>query len=582
MNLLSLLRCALLTTALLSAAPSAVGDQGKVTLEGVSGEVRKNLLARLSLDKQACDAADWQLQGGIKSATGEIRTGLEAFGYYQPVITPQFKPADKNGCWEATFTIQPGSRVTLRTVDVDIQGEAANDTAFTELLRKSKLQAGRPLRHDEYESLKAGISNLAAARGYFDSRFTQHELRVDPAAGYADVHLHFDSGVRFRFGATQSDQDVIDPALLQRYLAFHSGEPYSRKALTESSRALSSSGYFGQVLVEPLIEAADHQQVPVRISLTPADRHRYTGSVGYATDTGPRLGLGYKNQRINRRGHQFTSDLSLSRVISKLTLGYSIPLKNPVTDKLTYEAGYKHEVTDSFRADATALSATWAHQLKTEWLEERSLVFGREDYKIGNDDKTTSLLLMPGIGWSKSVADDRLYPRKGYRLSFKTRGGLKQVVSDVSFLQLIGEAKGVLGLPWRSRLIGRANAGVTFMNEFDQLPVSVRFFAGGDNSVRGYAYKSLGPENADGEVEGGKNLLVGSLEIEHLVTAKWGLSAFVDSGNAFDNTSVDPKTGVGVGINWRSPVGPIRIDFAHPLDKHGDRIRIHFIMGPDL
>ena len=582
MNVLSLLRWTLLTTVLLSAAPSAAGDKGKLILEGVSGEVRKNLLARLSLDQQACDAADWRLRGGVKRDGDEIRKGLQAFGYYEPVVSPQLKPRNKDGCWEVTFNIQPGKRVKLRKVDIDISGEAASDTAFAELLRKDKLQAGRPLRHDKYDSLKSAISNLAAGRGYFDSRFTRHELRVDPAAGYADVHLHFESGPRFRFGETQSDQDIIDAALFERYLAFHSGEPYSRKALTESSRALSSSGYFAQVLVEPVIEAADHQQVPIRIRVTPSDRHRYSASVGYATDTGPRLGLGYKNQRLNRRGHQFTGDLSLSQVISKLTLGYSIPLKNPVTDKLTYEAGYKHEDTDSFRTDTTALSATWAHQLENQWLEERSLTFGREDYAVGHDDSTTSVLLMPGIGWSRTVADDRLYPRRGHRLSLKTRGALQQAFSDVSFLQLIGDAKGVLGLPWRSRLIGRVRAGVSIMDGFDQLPVSVRFFAGGDNSVRGYAYKSLGPENADGDVEGGKNLLVGSLEIEHLVTAKWGLSAFVDSGNAFDDANVDPKTGVGVGVNWRSPVGPIRIDFAHPLDKQGDRIRFHFIMGPDL
>jgi len=147
MNLLSLLRCTQLTTALLSAAPLAVGDQGKVSLEGVSGEVHKNLLARLSLDKQACDAADWQLQGGLKSATEEIREGLKAFGYYEPVITPQFKPADKNGCWEATFTIQPGSRVTLRTVDVDIQGEAAKSIRrinATSLRNKTETRSEAP------------------------------------------------------------------------------------------------------------------------------------------------------------------------------------------------------------------------------------------------------------------------------------------------------------------------------------------------------------------------------------------------------------------------------------------------------
>jgi translocation and assembly module TamA len=189
---------------------------------------------------------------------------------------------------------------------------------------------------------------------------------------------------------------------------------------------------------------------------------------------------------------------------------------------------------------------------------------------------------MPGIGWTRVIADNPLYPRNGLRVNFKTRGSLQEVISDISFLQLMGSFKGILGLPWRSRVIGRVDAGATFMNSFDQLPPSVRFFAGGDNSIRGYAYKSLGPENASGDVEGGKNLLVGSLEIEHRFADKWALAAFVDAGNAFDDTVIDAKTGVGLGIRWRSPVGPIRLDFAHPLDNSDELFRVHFVMGPEL
>jgi translocation and assembly module TamA len=498
------------------------------------------------------------------------------------VINQAFQPAKQDGCWSATFDIQPGRRVTLRKVDVAIEGEAGSDDSFQQLIAKSNLKAGQPLRHDYYESLKSGITNLAAERGYFDSRFTLHELRVDPAAGYADVDLHFDSGPRSRFGETRVKQDIVSAGLLRRYLLYHEGQPYTRTALTETSRALSSSGYFAEVLVQPLIDEAKGREVPVRIVLTPAKRHRYSASVGYATDTGPRVGLGYKNQRLNRSGHQFSSDLSLSQVISKLTLGYTIPLEHPVTDKLRFEVGYKYENNDSYRADTTAVSATRAHQLENQWLQEESLVFGKEDYKLTGEERQSSVLLMPGIGWSRTVADNRLYPRKGWRLNFQTRGSLQNVISDVSFLQVITNAKAVLGLPWRTRVISRVDAGATFMNEFDQLPPSVRFFAGGDTSVRGYAYKSLGPESPSGEVEGGKNLLVGSLELEHMLTEKWGLAAFVDSGNAFDDLRLDAKTGAGVGIRWRSPVGPIRLDLAHPFEKRGDMIRVHFTMGPDL
>jgi translocation and assembly module TamA len=582
MKTLPVLCCTLVAAASLTVSLCAAAAKGSVTLKGVKGELRDNIQAWLSLKQEPCDTPDWRMQASLKKAEEDIRQALQAFGYYQPVINQTFQPAENDSCWSATFEIQPGSSVNLRNIDVDILGEARSDDSFQKLLSKTDLKSGQPLRHDRYESLKTRIADLAAERGYFDGRFTLHELRVDPVAGYADVDLHFDSGPRFRFGETRMQQDIIDEALFQRYLLYHEGEPYARTALTETSRALSGSGYFVQVLVQPLIDEARDREVPVRIGVTPAKRHRYTASVGYATDTGPRLGLGYKNVRLNRRGHQFSSDLSLSQVISKLTLAYTIPLEKPITDKLTFEVGYKHEDNDSYRADTTAIAVTRSHQLENQWQQEESLAFGKEIYKLRGEARKSSVLVMPGIGWARTVADNRLYPRKGWRLNFKTRGSLEGVVSDVSFLQLIGGAKGILGLPWRSRVISRVNTGVTFMNQFEQLPPSVRFFAGGDNSVRGYAYKSLGPENASGEVEGGKNLLVGSLEIEHMLTEKWGLAAFVDSGNAFDDVRLDPQTGVGLGIRWRSPVGPIRLDLAHPLNKDGDLFRVHFSMGPDL
>jgi len=554
----------------------------KISIEGINGRLKDNVLAWLSLAEEPCDAPGWRVQARLEKARGEIRQALQGFGYYQPNIRHLFEAAGKNGCWHASFTIEPGRRVMLRNIDVKLQGQASTDAAFTRLINSSELKSGQPLRQDHYQSLKNGISDLAASRGYLDGQFSQHELRVDPAAGYADIHLHFDSGPGYRFGEIRVQQDIIDPALLQHFLAFQSGDLYSRKTLSETSRALSSSGYFERVLVQPLVDQAMDRQVPVNISLEPSKRHAYSASIGYATDTGPRFGLGYRNQRLNTRGHQFDSDLSVSRVISKLTLGYSIPLENPVTDKLTYAAGFKHENTDSYVTDTTAVSAALTHKHASGWLEERSLTLSREDYTIDSEDTTTSRLFMPADRWLMSTADDRLYPRKGLRLHFKVNGSLEQVLSDVSFLQVSIDARGVLGLPWRSRLIGRVNTGGTLIDQFDNLPTSVRYFAGGDSSVRGYAYKSLGPENVDGVVQGGRNLLVGSIEIEHLISGRWGLAAFVDSGNAFNEMIVAPKTGIGVGIRWRSPIGPIRLDFAHPTEKNLDQFRIHFSMGPEF
>ncbi|MGD2111738.1 MAG: autotransporter assembly complex family protein [Gammaproteobacteria bacterium] len=576
---IAVVHCVLLVV-LLCLCRLTLAAETRVIIEGVTEEMRDNIRAFLSIGDEPCDAPDWRLRGRLENATQEIRRALQALGFYDPGVTQHFTPGADNGCWQARFSIEPGDPVVLRTLEIKLQGAAGEDAAFQKVVQKSGLEAGQPLRQDRYTALKRAIDTLAASRGYIEGRFTRHELRVDPAAGYADVYLDFDSGPRYRFGATRMQQDFIDQTLLVRFLAYREGEPYERQKLTDTARDLTGSGYFGQVLVQPQPEQAADGRIPVSVSLTPGKRHSYSASVGYATDTGPRLGLGYRNRRVNRSGHQYSNELSLSRVLSELTFDYSIPLEKPATDRLLFEAGYKFEDTASARSKTYAVAAKKPRLLGNDWLEEPSLVFGQEDFKVGGEHER-SILLMPGISWTKTVADDRLYPRKGYRLNFATRGGLQQVFSDTSFLQLLGNAKGVLQLPRDWRVISRVNAGVSAMNAFDELPASVRFFAGGDNSVRGYGYKSLGPKE-DGEVVGGRNLLVGSLELERRLTASWDLSAFVDSGNAFDRFHVDPKTGVGIGVRWRSPVGPVRLYLAHPLDKRGDLVRVHFIMGPEL
>jgi translocation and assembly module TamA len=252
-----------------------------------------------------------------------------------------------------------------------------------------------------------------------------------------------------------------------------------------------------------------------------------------------------------------------------------------VTDKLKFETGYQHEDTDTSTSDTTAASVTWYRVPNQGWSKERSLTLSHEEFEVG-DEKGNSTVLMPGIGWSRVLASDRLYPRKGVRLGLKLRGAAEQIVSNVSFAQAIGNAKAVLSLPARLRLITRVDAGATAMKTFEELPASVRFFAGGDNSIRGYSYESLGPKDDEGDVVGGRNLLVGSVELERLLLDKWAVALFADSGNAFDRAHVDPRTGVGIGIRWRSPVGPVRFDIAHPLKDSDEVFRIHFSMGPEL
>jgi translocation and assembly module TamA len=143
---------------------------------------------------------------------------------------------------------------------------------------------------------------------------------------------------------------------------------------------------------------------------------------------------------------------------------------------------------------------------------------------------------------------------------------------------LSGDA--IIPLPFRFSLLTRIEGGTTLCNSLEDLPPSVRFFAGGDRSVRGYAYQSLGPKDVFGDVTGGKHLLVGSIELEKAIAKIFGVAAFYDVGNAFNSFGhMDLQQGVGLGIRLYTPVGPIRLDLARQVGVKDPDFRIHFTVG---
>jgi translocation and assembly module TamA len=204
-----------------------------------------------------------------------------------------------------------------------------------------------------------------------------------------------------------------------------------------------------------------------------------------------------------------------------------------------------------------------------------------EDFEVAGQIGR-SRLLMPGMNWVRIEADNNIRPARGSRLELDVRGANDTLGSDTTFLQVIAKGKWIWSPTMRSRVLLRGDAGVTDEHSFDELPPSVRFFAGGDNSVRGYDFKELGPVDAAGKVVGGSSLAVASIEYEHSVRERWSIAAFVDSGNAFEGSEFETKTGIGMGTRWQSPLGPIRLDLAHPLHDPDTNWRLHISLGPDL
>ena len=572
---------ALAVALVLNLALVSLPAHGTVDFDGLSSATEKIVRATVPLVDEPCDARDARVRRLYRRADKEIRKALEVYGYYAPTIDRALET--KAGCWHARFRIDQGPRVSLRTVSIGVSGAGDSDSVLTRVITKADLAAGEGLNQRAYDELKATLAGVAQRRGYFDGRFVVSRLDVYPGQLAADITVDYASGERYRFGPVTLDQSVVDEELALRYVEFKPGEPYDADRLNELYTDLLTGGYFQNVELRTTQRPAPDLDVPLTIVLTPAPPRTWTTGVGYATDTGPKLRLGYLNQRLNSMGHQFEFSSSVSPVLGEATVSYRLPTGRPRDEWLSVDTGYKYENPEDSRSNEFRLGVKQVKRRRGNWRETRSVDYLLESFTVAGEPGNSSLVL-PGISWANQPLLLSSRPRRGQRLTFTVSGTDEVLGSDTAFLQLATAGKVILPLWSTARLLMRAEAGWTIKQDFEDLPFSVRYFAGGDNSVRGYDYKSLGPTDAEGKVVGGSDLLVGSVEIDQRVLDNWSVAAFVDMGNAFDNfQNLSLKTGVGAGIRWYSPLGPIRFDVGVPLDKNApDSFRIHITLGPDL
>ena len=550
----------------------------EVNISGLEGKVKDNVRLMLALQKEKCTTPEWKVRGWYEKADQEIDQGLRALGYYHGLVKKSL--SFTKACWQADFDINSGPRVYVKDVDITIKGEAHDDPEFEKLRNKLLKEIGKPLDQGQYEKMKSRIESLALERGYLKGHFSEKKLLINKALNQASIQLVFASGKRMVFGQVIVEQDILDPDFVEKYISIRSGQFYSGEHLAKTHNDLSKTGYFEMIDIAPDAEDAE-QEVPVKIKLQPRKKQHFTFGVGFDTDIGPLLSAAYENRRLNRHGHFFTSEIDLSPVLSTVGFEYNVPLNNPISDFYSVGVGVKREDTDSFKTTSATLSGRLKHALDSGWKQTLSIDLDYEDFLIGSK-RTKTLMLVPGGSWFKSISNNALRPTEGYRAKFDVSGTYQNPLSNVSFLQ--GALSGVWmhPLPWSSKFIGRTELGAMAVDQFDKLPTTYRFYAGGINSIRGYAYKELGPKDNQGNVIGGQFLTVLSLEYEKAIFNDWGVSAFIDNGDAYNLGNIVLKTGVGLGVRWYSPFGPLRIDFAVPLNQADSSFQIHFAAGARL
>lgn len=553
------------------------GNQVEVRVEGSYPALQDNAEAFLGeVEGRSADS----LRRYVPRAVDQIKTALQALGYYRPEITWEIVG---EGPATLRLTVEPGEPVRVISREVAIKGPASSDPAFSDDLPQHPAE-GDVLDHGAYTRLRDTITNRARRLGYFDGRFEERSLQVNPEEGTARIRLVYASGERYRLGGvTFAPGHGFSEDLLEDFVTFEPGTPYHSDRVATLSRDLSNSGYFAGVDVNADPAWARNLEIPVEVQLTPRKRRSVAAGVGFSTDVGPRFRGNWREHWINEYGFRRGLETELSEPRQNLTGWYELPLDPPMTDSIRFSTGYQREKIEDIESDILTLGQQWKHQLESDWTQVLSLRWEGERFRIGDDPAETSSLLLPGVSYSKLHSDSPLDPSRGYRLQLEVSGAHQAVLSNVDILHVMLLARGVYTVADRHRFLTRARFGGVATNRFGDVPPSLRFFAGGDQSVRGYGYETLSPEDEDGTAVGGRYLMVGSFEYQYEFRNNWRAAMFFDHGNAVDDLLDPLASGAGIGIRWVSPVGPLRLDVAKGLDpQFGGGWRVHFSMGPEL
>jgi len=495
----------------LLSAPVRAANGVDIDIEGIQGTLLKNVRAHLQLLQ---DSDDGELKEPAilylhDRAAADIRAGLAPYGYYNVSVDGSLTQTAA-GHWLARYQVDPGPLTKLSLVDVQVTGPGAELDEFRNAIANFPLKDGSTLDQPEYQRARDQLLATAQSLGYAEASLVRKQILVDPEDNSAEIHLHLATGDRYRIGHIRFHQDAINPELLQLYTkGVGTGDAYTRKNLSTLQQDLISSGYFADVEIEPRLKEAEDDQVPVDVTLTKVKRHKITFGVGLDTDIGPNGSVRWQDRLLNQRGHRTEVYGKLSVRESRLRGAYWIPGKDPRTDRFALVATLEREKTESRKSNTLDLDLLYYFEWK-KWQAKLYTEQKFERFEVGSEPRTNTRLLSFGGEIEHTVVQTSFFPRHGWFL-YSGLSGSPGVFSDTSFVRAEMRARKLLPIGKRGRIDLRAQLALAQVSDFDKYPATLRYFAGGNNSVRGYEYKSLGPEDEDGDVIGGRNVATGSV-----------------------------------------------------------------------
>lgn len=520
-----------------------------------------------------------QLQRLIRQAPQQVSDLLSTEGFYSPRIAAETENQD--GKWTTRLAVDPGEPVRVSGVELQVTGAfddgSPENRARLERMRTDwSLPPGAAFRHADWESakrnaLKALLLDRYPAAAIADSRAT-----VDPRSGGAELRAVLDSGPLFTFGALEIQGLRRYPAsIVERLNPIAPGEPYTQNRLLDLQSRLQDSPYFASAAVSADTDPKRPANVPVRVEVAENPSRKLGFGIGMSTDTGARGQTDYRDLDFLDRAWRLGGTLKLDQKRQSLVGDLQFPLS---------EKGYRDSI--NAQAERNDIAGETTHKLALG--ARRAFVRGRsenaygvryltETQDIAGAESHRRATLSPSYSWTLRQVDNLLYPSRGYLVNLQADAAARAVLSDRDFLR--GHGRFVYFHPFGSRdqLILRGELGMVAARSRDGIPSDYLFRTGGDQTVRGYAYQSLGVREGNA-VTGGRYLAVASAEYVHWLLPKWGAAVFADGGNAADTWGgLTPVYGYGAGARWKSPVGPLNLDLAYGGESR--EVRLHFSVG---
>lgn len=546
----------------------------KIEVHGVSGDVRTNIQTRLRLDSQeiAPPLTTKKIRNFAISSLKSVRAAASPYGYFRTKVT--YDVYHDGRVWTVRYNVVLGEPVIISQIDLKVSGPGAKNRKLNQYIKHFPLHKGEVLVATKYTAARDKFFDIANNQGYIKARPEETKVLVNTRTRTAIVRIHIDTGERYYFGALYFNKSPYADSFMNRFNIFHQNMPFSSEKLLKYQEDMNSSRYFDQVVVIPDIQAAKDRHVPVHASVVPPKDHRYSLGVGYGTFTGPRVTAGMTFNRLTSTGHALDAKLKASQVLNGFAGKYFIPGYDPLNEQWFIGANFSEFQPKTGTSRSKTLNGGYTRKMG-RWTLDASLSLLFERFIVDNTPpprNAQELYATLGLGYLK--ADNIVKPHWARSLNMTVKGASREILSGSNFVQ--GEIKGKLFMTPLSfmHIILSGDFGYTLVENYNDFPMSLRFFAGGMNSIRGFQESSIGP---------GKYL--GTASIEYRNHIAWDISGavFYDIGTATNHYGDPPLSrGVGVGLIYESIVGPIKLYAAKAISKRGQPRSIEFSIGPEF